>query len=72
LTPSECWKNGLLAVNQRHLKQDNGDNHLIELAVTGYAQGIVSRNIKDLQSSELLFPDILLMTPEELLQGGPA
>lgn len=49
--------------------KDEGDNHLIELAVAGHAQCIVSRNIKDLKSGELLFPDISLMTPEELLQG---
>jgi uncharacterized protein len=43
---------------------------LIELAVAGHAQCIVSRNIKDLKSSELLFPDILLLTPETFLQRG--
>jgi hypothetical protein len=30
----------------------------------------VSRNIKDLKSGELLFPDILLLTPEAFLQRG--
>lgn len=50
--------------------KDEGDNHLIELAVAGQAQCIVSRNIKDLKSGELLFPDILLLTPEEFLQRG--
>ena len=49
--------------------KDEGDNHLIELAVAGHAHCIVSRNIKDLKSGELLFPDILLMTPEEFLKG---
>lgn len=50
--------------------KDEGDNHLIELAVAGHAQCIVSRNIKDLKSGELLFPDILLLTPEAFLQRG--
>lgn len=50
--------------------KDEGDNHLIELAVAGHAQCIVSRNIKDLKSGELLFPEISLMTPEEFLQRG--
>ncbi|QWF72132.1 putative toxin-antitoxin system toxin component, PIN family [Methylomonas paludis] len=50
--------------------RDDGDNHLIELAVAGQAQCIVTRNIKDLQSGELLFPEILLLTPEEFLQRG--
>jgi uncharacterized protein len=50
--------------------RDEGDNHLIELAIAGQAQCIVSRNIKDLQSGELLFPDMLLLTPEEFLHRG--
>ncbi len=50
--------------------RDEGDNHLIELAVAGHAQGIVSRNIKDLASGELLFPQIAVLTPEQLLQRG--
>jgi len=49
--------------------KDEADNHLIELAVAGGAQCIVSRNIKDLNSGELLFPEILVMTPETFLQG---
>jgi predicted nucleic acid-binding protein len=50
--------------------KDEGDNHLIELAVAGHAQCIVSRNIKDLTSGELLFPEISLMTPETFLERG--
>jgi uncharacterized protein len=50
--------------------KDEGDNHLIELAVAGHANCIVSRNIKDLTKGELLFPDILLLTPEAFLQRG--
>jgi len=50
--------------------KDEGDNHLIEWAVAGHANCIVSRNIKDLTKGELLFPDILLLTPETFLQRG--
>lgn len=50
--------------------KDEGDNHLIELAVAGHAQCIVTRNIKDLKSGELLFPDISIITPEIFLQIG--
>jgi putative PIN family toxin of toxin-antitoxin system len=50
--------------------KDEGDNHLIELAVAGHAQCIVSRNSKDLKSGELLFPDISLVTPEEFIKIG--
>ncbi len=49
--------------------KDEGDNHLIELAVAGHAQCIVSRNLKDLKSGELLFPDISIFSPETFLQG---
>ena len=53
--------------NWRPNLKDEGDNHLLELAVAGTASCIVSRNIKDLKSGELLFPDILLLTPEAFL-----
>jgi predicted nucleic acid-binding protein len=36
--------------------RDESDNHLIELAVAGNAQCIVTRNVPDLSSSQLLFP----------------
>jgi predicted nucleic acid-binding protein len=50
--------------------RDEGDNHLIELAVAGHAKCIVSRNIKDLVTGELLFPRIAILTPEQFLQRG--
>ncbi len=50
--------------------KDESDNYLIELAVVGHANCIVSRNIKDLTKGELLFPDILRLTPEAFLQRG--
>ena len=48
--------------------KDEGDNHLIELAVAGGAQLLVSYNLRDFQNAELLFPDIRICRPEELLQ----
>lgn len=50
--------------------RDEGDNHLLELAVAGQAHCIVTRNIKDLRGGELLFPEILLLTSEEFLRRG--
>lgn len=50
--------------------KDESDNHLIELAVAGQADSIVSRNIKDLKSGEILFPNISVLTPEAFLQRG--
>lgn len=48
--------------------QDEGDNHLIELAVAGGAQAIVSRNVRDLKNAELLFPDTRILTPKQCLE----
>jgi predicted nucleic acid-binding protein len=47
---------------------DEGDNHLIELAVAGQASHIVSRNLRDLRSAERHFPDIRMATPEQFLK----
>ena len=46
--------------------KDEGDNHLIELAVAGNANIIVSHNKKDFCQSELNF-GIQILTPEQLL-----
>ena len=48
---------------------DEGDNFLIELALAGNADIIVSNNIKDLRGSELKFPELRLLTPEQMLRG---
>lgn len=48
--------------------RDEGDNHLVELAVAGCAEYIVTRNIRDLKGMELRFPHIRIVTPEEFLQ----
>lgn len=51
--------------------RDEGDNHLIELAVAGSASAIVTNNVKDLRSGELLFPSIRVLTPADLLKELP-
>lgn len=48
--------------------RDEGDNHLVELAVAGHASHIVSRNLRDLRRTELHFPDLRLSTPEQFLK----
>jgi putative PIN family toxin of toxin-antitoxin system len=48
--------------------RDESDNHLIELAVAGGAQAIVSRNTRDLKNAELLFPDTTILTPKQCLE----
>jgi putative PIN family toxin of toxin-antitoxin system len=47
---------------------DEGDNHLVELAVAGGAQVIVTRNLRDLERMDLRFPALKLMKPEDLLR----
>ena len=48
--------------------KDEGDNHVIELAVAGNAKIIATNNIKDFQKTELIFPDILIAKPEEIIR----
>ena len=49
---------------------DEGDNHLIELAVAGQAEYIISKNIKDLLGGELNFPSLSILTPEAFIEKG--
>ena len=46
---------------------DEADNHLVELAVAGGANRIVTRNLRHLKSAELKFPDIVAVTPGQFL-----
>jgi putative PIN family toxin of toxin-antitoxin system len=45
-----------------------GDNHLVELAVAGGAEYIVTRNLRDVARMELLFPNLKVVFPETLLK----
>ncbi len=51
--------------------RDESDNHLMELAVAGNAECIVTRNHRDLASGELAFPQIRILSPEQLLKEYP-
>ncbi len=48
--------------------RDEGDNHLVELAVAGGASWICSHNLRDLKTHELTFPGLGLATPAQLLK----
>jgi putative PIN family toxin of toxin-antitoxin system len=50
---------------------DEGDNHLIELAVAGGAEALVTRNIADFKRAELKFPGLAIVTPEQFLEVHP-
>ena len=47
---------------------DEGDNHLVEMAVAGGARAIMTRNLGDLLQMELRFPTLEMMTPEDFLR----
>jgi putative PIN family toxin of toxin-antitoxin system len=47
---------------------DEGDNHLVELAVAGGAEFIVTRNLRDLKHMELRFPQFRVVSPEDFLK----
>ncbi|MDF5714179.1 MAG: putative toxin-antitoxin system toxin component, PIN family [Rhizonema sp. NSF051] len=49
--------------------KDEADNHLIELAVAGNAQIIATQNVKDFQNAELLFPNLSILKPEEIIRS---
>jgi putative PIN family toxin of toxin-antitoxin system len=48
--------------------RDEGDNHLIELAVAGGATHVITRNVLDFRGAELRFPDIAIVTPAQYLR----
>jgi putative PIN family toxin of toxin-antitoxin system len=55
---------------RRNLR-DEGDNHLIELAVAAQAQAIVTHNIRDLARGELVWKELRVLTPAQCLEIYP-
>ncbi len=49
--------------------RDEGDNHLIELAVAGNAGVIATNNLKDFRSPELAFPNVSILKPEQIIRS---
>jgi predicted nucleic acid-binding protein len=60
------WVN--LYFNWRPNLRDEGDNFLIELAIAGNVDAIVTHNIRDLKSGELVFPQLKILTPDVYLE----
>lgn len=48
---------------------DEGDNHIVELAVASNAQYIITLNKKDFEQNQLKF-DFEVVTPKEFLEKG--
>lgn len=47
---------------------DEADNHLIELAIAGGADFVVTRNLRHLKHMELRFPQLRIVAPEAYLK----
>ena len=46
---------------------DEADNHLVELAVAGNAEAIVTHNTRDFERTEMRFPALRIVTPAALI-----
>ncbi len=49
--------------------RDEADNHLIELAIAGNAKIIATNNIKDFKQTQLVFPELLVRKPDEIIDS---
>ncbi|MCY4372489.1 MAG: PIN domain-containing protein [Spirochaetaceae bacterium] len=47
---------------------DESDNHIVELAVAGGAEAIVTHNRRDFERAELSFPGLRIVTPGALVE----
>jgi len=50
--------------------RDEADNHIVELALAANASAVVTNNIGDFTGSELLFPELSILKPEQWLRRG--
>jgi putative PIN family toxin of toxin-antitoxin system len=50
---------------------DEGDNHIVELAVAGGAVAIVTNNVRDFVAPQLRFPGLRAVTPRGLMKELP-
>jgi len=57
--------------NWRPNLSDEGDNHLIELAIAGNASAIVTHNVRDLVHGELIWESLRVLTPAQCLERFP-
>lgn len=49
---------------------DEGDNHLIELAIAGGAKAIITHNTRDLGRGDLQLGSLRILTPAQFLEEG--
>lgn len=48
--------------------RDEADNYLIELAVAGGADCLITKNVRDFRGAELQFPGLKVQSPESFLE----
>ena len=48
--------------------RDEGDNHVVELAVAGNAPWIITRNRRDFAAMEIRFPALKIVTPGDFIE----
>jgi len=48
--------------------RDEADNHLVELAIAGGAEAIVTKNTRDFKNASLQFPGLRILRPEDLVE----
>ncbi len=47
---------------------DEGDNHLVELALAGNAESIITWNPRDIAHGDLVWPGLSVQTPQDYLE----
>ena len=47
---------------------DEADNHVLELAIAGAADTLITRNIRDFAGAELRFPNLRILRPEQFIK----
>jgi putative PIN family toxin of toxin-antitoxin system len=49
--------------------RDEGDNHVIELAIAGNAQILATNNLRDFRGSQLTFPQLQILNPYQIIRN---
>lgn len=48
---------------------DEGDNHVMELAVAGQAERLITQNVRDFERAELIIPQVEIIHPFRFLEA---
>jgi putative PIN family toxin of toxin-antitoxin system len=47
---------------------DEADNHVLELAIAGAAEALITRNTRDFAGAQLRFPNLRILRPEHFIK----